>query len=75
MNIYIYNIYIYIYTSSSSSSSSYVPSMDFSDSLSPYVPIIHRSLPVAYFPNYILCLHRANVDMFLLAGQCWYIYM
>ena len=30
---------------------------------------------LAGFPNYILGLHRADVDKFLLVGQCWHVHV
>ena len=51
----------------SSLSSNQAASTDFPDFLSPFVPS-------AGFPNYILCLQRANVDKFLLVGQHWHDY-
>ena len=67
-------IYIYIYMCVCVSSSSYrTDSMDFSDTLSPSILIIH--CPPAVLPNYILYPHRADVNRFLLVSQHWLIHV
>ena len=64
------HIYIYIYLSLSSSR--HAARKDFPDFHS--IRSYHPSLPVG-FRNYIMCLHRADVNKFFLFSQHWYVHV